>query len=77
MAQTFAVPDTISLAKVQAILADLGIETDPRHIREVVIGIDGVHVELIALSDDGQPYMTPDGRDIATHRISMRLDQAA
>jgi hypothetical protein len=72
--KTFDVPDKIPLSKVQAFLADLGIES--KYLRELNIGRDGVFVEIVALDDKGGVIVAPNG-DIVMHRIALGLDRDA
>lgn len=68
------VPDTIPLSKVRAFLADLGI--DVKGLRELVVGIDGVYAEVMALDAKGSPYFEGNG-SVAMHRIALQLDRDA
>lgn len=72
MAQTITAPDTIPMSKVRAFLADLGLNTT--YLRELVCGMNGVYVEVMAQDADGKPYFVPGTNEVAVHRISMRLD---
>lgn len=66
------VPDTLPMSKVRAFVADLGL--DPKFLRELHVGLDGVYVEVLALNDKGQPYVDAGGLEPAMHRIAVRLD---
>ena len=74
MSKTFDVPDTVPISKVRAFLTDLGI--DFTHVRQFRVGMDGVHVDSMALDEKGRVYAAPNG-DIAMHSISIRLDRDA
>lgn len=69
------VPESIPLSKIQAFLADLGI--DATYLREFHCGSDGVYVEVLALDKDGEPYVHGPSHDVAVHRIAIPLDNEA
>jgi hypothetical protein len=74
--QTITAPETVPLSKIKAFLADLGI--DAKHLINFECGVDGVHVEMYALNEDGHPYFAnPSTGEAAVHRISMQLDRDA
>lgn len=73
--QTFDVPDTIPLSKVQAFLADLGIGLNDTI--QLNIGVGGVYVELWASDGNGQRYIEHGSTAAATHRIAIKLDRDA
>jgi len=74
--QAITAPETVPFSKVRAFLSDLGIDgVQAQFLTRFECGIDGVHVEMYALNEEGHPYFpTPGSKDVAMHSISMRLD---
>jgi hypothetical protein len=75
MTQTFQVPDTIPLTKVQEFLSGLSLPLGD--LIELNVGTSGVYVELWALNADGNRYINPGEKEAARHRIAIRLDASA
>lgn len=77
MSKTFDVPDTIPVSKVEAFLADLGLDVTSQHLIGFRAGDDGVYAEWYAVDADGFRYFEPASGKVATHRIAIRLDRDA